>query len=114
MTTYTHNLQVQALDAMLAAIDLPLDGHEWALTLDVLADLLNGLAEEPPDLAEQIVDAVEKFVGLGLEEAPYAAAVAAVRQVLAQARGLAFPAFAPDAFLEAEYEVRYAGAFADD
>ena len=110
MTTYTHSLQVKALDAMLAAVDLPLDGREWALTLNVLADLLNGLAEEPPDLAEQIVDAVEKFTGLGLEEAPYAGAVAAVRQVLTKARGPAWPTFAPDAFLEAEYEDRFVEA----
>ena len=114
MTTYTHSLPVQALDALLEALDLPLDGRDWTLTLAVLDDLFTGLDDEPPNLAEQIVEAVEKFVGLGLEEAPYAAAVAAVRRVLAQAHGPAWPAFEPDAFLEAEYEDRYAGAFADE
>ena len=107
MTTYTHSLPVQALDALLDAIDLPLDGQEWALALAVLDDLFADLADEPPNLAEQIVDTLEKFVGLGLEEAPYATAVTAVRQVLAQARGPALPVFAPDAFLEAEYEDRF-------
>jgi hypothetical protein len=73
----------------------------------VLDDLFADLDEEPPDLAEQIVDAVEKFTGPGLEEAPYAAAVAASRRVLTQARGPAWPTFVPDAFLEAEYEDRF-------
>ncbi len=107
MTIYTHSLPVQALDALLEALDLPLDGRDWTLTVTVLDDLFADLDEEPPDLAQQIVDAVEKFTGLGLEEAPYAGAVAAVRQVLTKARGPAFPAFAPDAFLEAQYEDRF-------
>ena len=104
MTIYTHSLPVQALEALLAALDLPLDGREWALALAVLDDLFAGLDDEPPNLAEQIVDAIEKFVGLGLEEIPYATAVAAIQRVLAKARGLAWPTFAPDAFLEAQDE----------
>lgn len=93
MTIYTHSLPVQALDALLEALDLP---------LDALDDLLCRLDVEPPDLAEQIVDAVERLVGRGLEESPYATTVTAVRQVLTHAREPALPAFAPNAFLQAE------------
>ncbi len=103
MTTYTYSPDTRALDTILEALDLPLDEQERALALDALRELLAGLEDEPHDLAEQLVSAVEKGVGLGLEDAPFAAAVAAVRRVLAPA----WPAPAPDAFLEAGYEDRW-------
>lgn len=106
MTTYTYSPDTQALDALLEALDLPLDEQEWALALDALREIAASFEAEPPDLAEQLVGAVEKGVGLGLEDAPFAAAVAAVRRVLAPAR----PAPAPDAFLEAAFEDRFSEA----
>ena len=106
MTIYTYSPDTRALDAILEALDLPLDEQEWALALDALRELLADLEGEPPDLAEQLVSAVEKGVGLGLEDAPFAAAVAAVRRVLAPA----WSAPAPDAFLEAAYEERFSEA----
>jgi hypothetical protein len=45
-------------------------------------------------------------VGLGREDPTFAAAVAAVRRVLAPGSSPAWPTFAPDAFLEAQYEDR--------
>jgi hypothetical protein len=106
MTTYTRSLDAGLLEAVLNALDLPLDNQEWALALDTVRALAASWDEAPPDLAAQIVGEVEKVVGLGLEEGPFVAAVAAVRRVLAQDRSPDWPVPAPDAFLEAAYEDR--------
>lgn len=108
MTPYTRSLDVQVLDAVLDALDLPLDDQEWELALDAIRELAAGFDNEPPDLAEQIVAEIEKCVGLGLEEAVFNTAVAAIRNVLAQAWPPAPPSPSPDSFLEAAYEDRFA------
>ena len=109
MTTYTHSLDVLALDAVLEALELPLDEEEWALALDAIRELAASYDDEPPDLAERIVGEIEKSVGLGLEEARFNSAVAAVRRILVKARLPEPPVSAPDSFLEAAYEDRFTG-----
>ncbi len=106
-------------EALLTALSLPADEATYELAYSAVLN-----ADESPDPHLQaifIVDAVEKALGLGLDETGYATVLVAVMEFLPAATELAAgwprvpapPEMPPDAYLEMEFEDRVNGGGMD-
>ena len=115
MTNYT--LIASLTETVLAALSLPADEPTYALAYSAVLNADEAEAPDPRLQAIFIVEAVEEALGLGLDAARYAAALAAVMECLPTAAELAArwpgvpapPEMAPDAHLEMAYEDRANG-----
>ena len=103
---YLRSLAVELVTALEAALNTGFEPGKFENAAVEVAYALN--EAEGPVSAETVVQVVEKAIGLGLSEAQFAVAHAAVaREWHAQTAPVELP---PDAHLEMAYEDRVSGA----